>query len=79
MALIGIKCSVVLSLISIWGIIQLAVMGGLLKIHSVAFAEDFEAESLEEVEESYDTAVSIEANARTCRQLFIDTICHTVN
>ena len=79
MALIGIKCSVALSLISIWGIIQLAVMGGLLKIHSVAFAEDFEAENIVEVEDMYDMAVSIAVNEQTFRPLFIDTICHTVD
>ena len=37
---------------------MLAIMGGLLRIHSVAFAEDFEAETLAEMEEKYDNAVS---------------------
>lgn len=59
MAILGIKSSVVLSLISIWGIIQLAIMGGLLRIHSVAFAEDFESHNIEEVETMYEKAVSI--------------------
>lgn len=58
MAILGIKSSVALSLISVWGIIQLAIMGGLLRIHSVAFAEDFEAHSLDEMEKMYDDAVS---------------------
>lgn len=54
-------------------------MGGLLKIHSVAFAEDFEAESLHEVEHMYDMAVSIEVYEQSSSRLFIDTICHTVD
>ena len=58
MAIIGIKMSVFASLLSVWGIIMLAIMGGLLRIHSVAFAEDFEAETLAEMEEKYDNAVS---------------------
>ena len=59
MAVIGIKTSVFFSLLSVWGIIMLAIMGGLLKIRSVAFAEDFEAETMEEIDEMYDHAVSI--------------------
>jgi hypothetical protein len=58
MAIIGIKMSVFASLISVWGIIMLAIMGGLLRIHSVAFAEDFESETLEDMENKYDDAVS---------------------
>jgi hypothetical protein len=57
MALLGIKMSVFCSLLSVWGIIMLAAMGGLLMIKSVAFAEDFEAETLEEMYEKYDKAV----------------------
>ena len=38
---------------------MLAIMGGLLAIKSVAFAEDFESESLEEMERKYDAAVSM--------------------
>jgi hypothetical protein len=58
MAIIGIKLSVFFSLLSIWGIVMLAIMGGLLKIRSVAFAEDFESASLEEMYEKYENAVS---------------------
>ena len=54
MALLGIKMSVFCSLLSVWGIIMLAAMGGLLMIKSVAFAEDFEAETLEEMYEKYE-------------------------
>lgn len=59
MAVLGIKMSVFCSLLSVWGILMLAVMGGLLSIKSVAFAEDFEAETLEEIYEKYEKAVSI--------------------
>ena len=59
MALLGIKMSVFCSLLSVWGILMLAAMGGLLMIKSVAFAEDFEAETLEEMYEKYDKAVSL--------------------
>lgn len=38
---------------------MLAIMGGLLHIKSVAFAEDFEAESLTELYEKYDEAVRL--------------------
>ena len=57
MALLGIKMSVFCSLLSVWGILMLAIMGGLLSIRSVAFAEDFEAETLDEIFEKYDKAV----------------------
>lgn len=59
MALLGIKMSVCCTLLSAWAIIMLAIMGGLLAIKSVAFAEDFESDSLEEMEKKYDAAVSI--------------------
>ncbi|CAG2102133.1 unnamed protein product [Medioppia subpectinata] len=36
----GPKLSICCSLLSIWGIIMLVIMGGLLKMKSIAFAED---------------------------------------
>lgn len=62
MAILGIKMSVFCFLLSVWGIVMLSAMGGLLALRSVAFAEDFEAHTLEEVYEKYDNAVS-------CREL----------
>lgn len=58
MAVLGPKSSACLTILSIWAIIMLSIMGGLLRIHSVAFAEDFEAEDIDEVYHKYDNAVS---------------------
>jgi len=59
MALIGIKMSVFCTLLSVWGIIMLGIMGGLLKMRSVAFAEDFESHNIDEVYTMYENAVSL--------------------
>jgi len=51
--------SVFCTLLSVWGIIMLGIMGGLLKMQSVAFAEDFEAHTIQEVYTMYENAVSL--------------------
>src|SRR6218665_181465 len=65
----GPKCSICCSLISVWGIIMLAIMGVLLQAHSLTFAEDLveeikETNSIDEfvkqAEEKYENA------AKTC-------------
>ena len=67
----GPKLSIFCTLISIWGVIMLPILGLLLNIHSTAFAEDFEIEGEEKahfktpdelwaaVTTKYETAVSI--------------------
>ncbi|CAH8458001.1 unnamed protein product [Schistosoma bovis] len=40
MALVGPKCSVVLLLLSVWGILMLLLMGVFARVNSVAFSED---------------------------------------
>ena len=60
----GPKCSICCTLVSVWGVIMLAIMGVLLQKRSLTFAEDLlddiHAESLEEfrkeAEDKYDNA-----------------------
>ncbi|XP_054158330.1 ribonuclease kappa-B-like [Oppia nitens] len=40
----GPKLSVCCAVLSVWGIVMLAILGGLLKIRSIAFAEDILAD-----------------------------------
>ncbi|CAH8455413.1 unnamed protein product [Schistosoma turkestanicum] len=40
MALVGPKCSVVLLLLSVWGILMLLLMGVFARVNAVAFSED---------------------------------------
>ncbi|KAI1301516.1 Ribonuclease kappa-B [Halotydeus destructor] len=61
MAFLGPKLSLFFSILSVWGVIMLSIMGGLLSIKSVAFAEDFqqsdpEPENLTELYKMYDDA-----------------------
>ncbi|RWS24355.1 ribonuclease kappa-B-like protein, partial [Leptotrombidium deliense] len=42
MPICGPKCSICCSLISIWGVIMLSILGGLLYIKSLAFVDDME-------------------------------------
>ncbi|XP_057376516.1 ribonuclease kappa-like [Daphnia carinata] len=80
----GPKCSLCCTIVSIWGIVQLVLMGVFFYTHSVALAEDLTLkEHYNNLDEFYkDVNASYEQNAYNCwiaALIYLVTLCVSVH